>query len=29
MHESSQCIFGRSIDDNNVDKVEELIESKI
>ena len=29
MHEISQCIFGRSIDDTNVDKVEELIESKI
>ena len=29
MQETSNCILGRSIDDNNVDKVEELIESKI
>ena len=29
MQESSNCILGKSIDDNNVDKVEELIESKI
>ena len=29
MQEISKCILGRGIDDNNVDKVVELIESKI
>ena len=29
MQEISQCIFGKAIDDNNADKVVELIESKI
>ena len=28
MHESSNCVYGRAIDENNVDKVIEFIETK-
>ena len=29
MHETTNCIFGKAIDENNVDIIEEYIESKI